>query len=586
MIVPMKKVTVVVQEKDASSAVNAMRSLGVLHVEHEVAPAGKDINELQDDLALINRAIAILSETEFFSKKATVAKEPSDWKSNALHIVDLRKRYDQLRQYSLTLKKAISDWQPWGDFDPQAIKQLNGKNIYVRFFQIPLKDIKNLPAEVVVKKISVKTGVANCALISREKIEVPFKELNLPQMGLARMQARLVEDARVVQVIKEEVKQQTVRLESFFATGKLLENELELHQVRRGMGQIGNFMYLTGYAPFDVTDTLLAAAKKQKWGILVGDPSEEDNVPTLIRSPRWVALISPLFKLLEIIPGYRELDISPLFLIFFSLFFGMIIGDAGYGIIYMLLTFLLQKKFGRKIDQKIFLLLYLLTSCAVFWGLLTGTVFGQEWYLKSGLKPLAPILNDTKFLQAFCFLLGAFHLSLGHLWQAIHKAPSLSALADLGWTSLLWAGFFLAKTLILNDPFPFFGQWLIIGGITLAILFSSPQKNILKMVGGGLANVLLSLVNSFTDVVSYIRLFAVGLAGVAIADTVNILAADFGASNPLVKVMIVFLGHTMNLVLAPLSVLIHGVRLNILEFSGHAGLSWSGIEYKPLKESP
>ena len=584
MIVPMKKVTVVVQEKDASSAVNAMRSLGVLHVEHEVAPAGKDINELQDDLALINRAIAILSETEFFSKKTTVAKEPGDWKSNALHIVDLRKRYGQLQQYSLTLKKAISDWQPWGDFDPQAIKQLSGKNIYVRFFQIPLKDIKNLPAEVVVKKISVKTGVANCALVSREKIEVPFKELNLPQMGLSRMQARLVEDARVVQVIKEEVKQQTVRLESFFATRKLLEDELELHQVRRGMGQIGNFMYLTGYAPFDVTDTLLAAAKKQKWGILVGDPSEEDNVPTLIRSPRWVALISPLFKLLEIIPGYRELDISPLFLIFFSLFFGMIIGDAGYGIIYMLLTFLLQKKFGRKIDQKIFLLLYLLTSCAVFWGLLTGTVFGQEWYLKSGLKPLAPILNDTKFLQAFCFLLGAFHLSLGHLWQAIHKAPSLSALADLGWTSLLWAGFFLAKTLILNDPFPFFGQWLIIGGITLAILFSSPQKNILKMVGGGLANVLLSLVNSFTDVVSYIRLFAVGLAGVAIADTVNILAADFGASNPLVKIMIVFLGHTMNLVLAPLSVLIHGVRLNILEFSGHAGLSWSGIEYKPLKD--
>ena len=103
------------------------------------------------------------------------------------------------------------------------------------------------------------------------------------------------------------------------------------------------------------------------------------------------------------------------------------------------------------------------------------------------------------------------------------------------------------------------------------------------MIGGGLGTVALSLVNNFTDVVSYVRLFAVGLAGIAISDTVNALATSFGG-NPLVKILILLVGHTINIVLGPMSVLVHGIRLNVLEFSGHAGLSWSGIAYKPLKE--
>ena len=160
--------------------------------------------------------------------------------------------------------------------------------------------------------------------------------------------------------------------------------------------------------------------------------------------------------------------------------------------------------------------------------------------------------------------------------------PSLSALSDAGWVCVLWSAFFIAKTLILNDPFPYFGKWLIITGLGLVIFCTNPQRNILKAVASGLGAVALSLMNNFTDVVSYVRLFAVGLAGVAISDTVNSLAAGFGAG--VISVLIIFLGHTINIVLGPMSVLVHGIRLNVLEFSGHASLSWSGTAYKPLKE--
>lgn len=351
------------------------------------------------------------------------------------------------------------------------------------------------------------------------------------------------------------------------------------------MGEAGELAYVTGYIPFDAAVALSDLAKKERWGIFVTDPSEEDSVPTLIRNKPWITTISPLFKLLEVIPGYRELDVSPLFLIFFSLFFGMIIGDAGYGLIYLFLTALTQKKMGKKIaDHTPFFLFYVLSSCAILWGLVTGTFFGQEWYLKAGLKPLVPALNNTKIMQTFCFFLGAFHLTLAHLWRALLQLPALTVGAEIGWIAVLWAAFFLAKTLILGDMFPFFGKWLIIGGLTLVIFCSSPQRNIFKTIGKGLATVALSAVNNFTDVVSYIRLFAVGLAGVAIADTVNTLAVSAGGASWLVFVLIILVGHTINFVLGPMSVLVHGVRLNVLEFSSHAGVAWSGVKYRPLQE--
>jgi V/A-type H+-transporting ATPase subunit I len=124
-------------------------------------------------------------------------------------------------------------------------------------------------------------------------------------------------------------------------------------------------------------------------------------------------------------------------------------------------------------------------------------------------------------------------------------------------------------------------------GSILVILFTDPQKNILKGIGSGLQNFLLSVVNSFTDVVSYVRLFAVGLAGVAVADSFNSMAMDSGfgsISSGLVAAAILIIGHSLNIVLGPMSVLVHGVRLNVLEFCSHIDIKWSGFEYKPLKE--
>jgi len=585
MIVPMKKISVIVQSRDAQAALESLGGLGVLHVEHQQLPQGQDINALKDEISLLKEAIGILSNVECSNGQQKKDKiDTSDWKNCARHILDCYKRLNQLQDYSRNILQQISQWQDWGDFDPNELVSLTGNNIYVRLYEVPIREIKKFTADVNVKVISKKKGIAKCAVFSYGKPEIAFKEVGFPKMSISKMRQRIAEDTRAIAHIKDQIQKHACLITEFSQIKDSFEKKLEFQETLCGMGQIESLMYLKGYIPHDAASALADTAKQQKWGIVIEDPTADDTVPTLIRNPRWISIIKPVFKLLGIIPGYSELDISPLFLIFLSLFFGMIIGDAGYGLVYFLLTFWFQKKFAPRLkDRRIFSLFYLFSACAIFWGLLTGTVFGQEWYVKVGFKPLIPILNDTKFLQAFCFFIGAFHLTLGHGWQAIRKIPSLTALADFGWICVLWAAFFLARTLILNDPFPFFGKWLIIGGLTLVIFCTSLQKNILKTIGNGLAAVALSLMNNFTDVVSYIRLFAVGLAGVAIADTVNSLALSVGSSSYLTRFIIIFLGHTLNIILGPMSVLVHGIRLNVLEFSGHAGLSWGGVAYKPLK---
>jgi V/A-type H+-transporting ATPase subunit I len=128
---------------------------------------------------------------------------------------------------------------------------------------------------------------------------------------------------------------------------------------------------------------------------------------------------------------------------------------------------------------------------------------------------------------------------------------------------------------------------MVAAGVILVILFTNPQANILRGIGEGLGTVALSFMNNITDVISYIRLFAVGLATLAIAETTNFLASGWfgeGVAAFVAGAVILVTGHGLNIVLGPMSVLVHGVRLNVLEFSGHANVTWSGATFEPLKE--
>ncbi len=588
MIVAMKKVSLVVQQKDVTQTVEGLRALGVVHVEHQRAPAGKEVEACESDLELLDRALRVLAE-DVFSKgvKEPAAQKAEDWRRTALHVVDTAKRHENLEGFSRQLENRITAWQDWGDFDPAAIKELREYGVFVRLYSVPANEADRFPRDAACRVLFASRGMAHCAVVTRrEDVAVPFKETELPEMGLAKMRGRLEENRRVMAGLAAEVRLALCHRKCLEHHKAQVDTEREFRRAVSGMGEAGELAYLVGFVPVDKVRDVTTSARLNAWGILVQDPADDDRVPTLIRNPRWVALIAPLFKVIEVVPGYRELDISLWALIFLSIFFGMLVGDAGYGFVLLGLTFLFQRRRQAKMkDDSVFILMYLFGGCVVVWGVLTGTYFGQAW-LPRGLKPLVPALRHDTVLQGFCFFLGALHLSIGHVWHALQRLPSRTALADAGWVTVLWGAFFLARTLISGAPFPGFAKLFFIVGPALVVFFTSESKNLLKGVGAGLGNLLLNLVNSFTDVVSYIRLFAVGLATVAVADAFNAMAADVGfgsVASGLIAALILALGHLLNIVLGPMAVLVHGVRLNVLEFCNHVDVKWSGFAYRPLK---
>jgi V/A-type H+-transporting ATPase subunit I len=595
MIVPMKKATILCETGDAEATVKYLRALGVLHVEHQNLPEGSDISGLQGKLGIINSSFGVLNQVIVSEKNIPPQNTISgDWVPVADHIIDLGKRHEQLESSSGNVSAQIKEWERWGDVDLNQIHHLNQNGIYLRLYQVPLKDLGRFPDGVVVKTIFIEGDIAHCVAISRRQFDCGFKEMLPPQQTLSALTLRLAENARVMETIKGEIIECARFYEDLSGIKKKLEKEIELQQVVHGMGREGAFRYVTGYIPSDMEGRMVAEARSRRWGILITEPSVVDDVPTLIRNPEWVNMIKPVLGFLGLTPGYHELDVSMPFLIFFSIFFGILIGDAGYGLVYILITLLitiwLQKKMKLNTETKRFIsLFYLLGFCAVIWGILACDFFGQAWLLNLGYKPLVPQLTNATFMQTFCFFLGALQLTIAHSWRASLKFPSLKALADIGYICILWTAFLLANTLVLGETFPPWGIWLVVTGVVLVILFTNPQAHVLRGIGEGLGTMALSFMNNITDVISYIRLFAVGLATLAIAETTNTLAAEASAFGSgviavVAGLVILIFGHGLNLMLGLMSVLVHGVRLNVLEFSGHANVAWSGVAFKPFNE--
>jgi len=362
------------------------------------------------------------------------------------------------------------------------------------------------------------------------------------------------------------------------------EEQVRFLEVRQGMGKTDRVAYLQGFCPAPFLERLRGAAAANGWGLALRDPEPDEAAPTLIHYPRWVRPIKAAFDVLQVFPGYREADISVAFLLFFSLFFAMLIGDAGYGFLFLALTLLARRKF-RKAPSYAFSLMVILSVCTVGWGVLTGNYFGIT-DLPGPLKGLRiDWLRERNHVMALCFLIGAIHLTVAHAWNAIVAFPRSVAWAQIGWVALTWTMFLAARTMVLDHPFPSWGLYLPAGGLLLIALFMTPRRE-LRSQWIRHAMLPLNVISCFVDVISYIRLFAVGMATLAVAENVNhmAVAAGFGSVwAGLLAAFILVAGHTLNILLCCLAILVHGVRLNTLEFSLHKEMQWSGFPYEPFE---
>jgi len=590
MIVKMKKATLLVSAKQQLEALKRLRQLGVFHVKFVQNPQSEDADRLRMEAAQTEKALSLLRP----GAEGSGPEHPETARQTVSKILDLARKHDTAAA-QLAEKQGIRNWfKQWGDFSWSSVQALSKAGLFIRLYVVDKGTLKNLPEDrytVVLGKSGGSFRIARFAFSPEDRLGL--KEENIPPVEAAGLEADIRNILSEVAAIESEMVLLSRERGSLTGHRNRLKKQIEFASVLSGMGVEDRFVYIQGFCPREAVQDLIHAAEQEDWGYAVEEPDDPAEVPTLIRNPKWIRIIHPLIKFMGTVPGYEEKDISLWFLLFFILFFAMLIGDAGYGIVFIILTFITQKKAGKKAPQEFYRLLHVASAATVVWGAASGVWFGIPQiarlpFFRNLVIPQldASVKDNSSFMIYLCFIIAVVQLTLAHVINAFKIINSPRAFADVGWICILWPIFFLAGYLVLSRPMPHYAVWMFTVGAVLTLVFSNFQKNVFKGMLTTLISLPFSILGSFSDTFSYLRLYAVGIAGATVSTSFNdmLLGTGHSALGLVIAVVFLFLIHALNMVLGCMSVIVHGVRLNLLEFSGHLGMSWTGRRYEPFRE--
>jgi V/A-type H+-transporting ATPase subunit I len=627
----MKKVCLVVQENNREQALLKLREAGVVHLEKAaalegVSKAGERKSKIESAIGLINDVKAPKKKKDFNTtvkrgvnqgrRSADIygSEEQEPYSLEAVRrstrpylpdlIVGIGKDRKALQDRNVYLAREISRVQPWGDFDPEQIKEMASFGLPVFLYELTPDAFAAIGEDV--RYVKINSGKAAVRLVVLDKELPGIAPFQFPEKSLNSLR-------REVDEIKLDMEEINAKLSNFADRRPVLLKEManvlqdiEFENASAAMETVEDIKlsYLTGYVPVDEVEKLKKTASENNWALSMNDPDDADEaVPTKLKNNRFVNLLNPITDFLGIVPGYREVDISPWFLLFFCIFFGMLFGDAAYGLIISTIAIVGIIKTAKKGVPVGLQMLLLLGVFNTAWGVLTCTWFGVD------IEKVPQILQDISLplfstaktdeaivsqnLQIFCFSLGLLQLTIAHLKGIARYIKSLRVLAEIGSIAMLWGMYNVVLWLVVSSdvreiPLLPPALYLLGGGFVLTFIFASYDGSIGRSILESCKNIIsvvLGITNVFSDIMSYIRLWAVGLAGGSIAATVNAMAGPMlGNFLIFAGIILLIFGHGLNLILNVLSVLVHGVRLNTLEFSGHLGLTWSGTAYRPFAQ--
>ena len=642
MIEPMKKVSIVLLNREKETALKALRKVGLVHLE-KLDGSSEKLAAFKEYTNNANVTEAILGEIKQ-PKKAKGAVEETLSNEDVIklcsEIVSKNDRKKQLLEEISANTTELDRFALWGSVNLDDLKYLKEKNIDLKLYEISADKYNSIDPKIetvlvnndkkTVRFLIVNGGEGRPENLLPEAFEVP-----LPRLSSEELAKEVEKDETEIAEIEKFYADNAKYLNSIAVFKKNLEKDIEFENINAGMGHetegnVNDLAWISGYVPTDKLADFKAACASNNWALACDDPEDEDvEVPTKLKNNKFVSLIYPLTDFLGTVPGYHEYDISGWFLLFFTIFFGMIFGDGGYGALVSIvaLIMMLKNKAAKKPASPMLGLVLLVGCATVVWGAVTCTWFGIDpsllpswltglsipvissaqpdrlwvpfWVTESGVG-----LTKDQNLQIFCFSLALIQLSVAHIKAAkrnMSEKRFVKSLGDIGSLLQLVGMFWVVLSMVVNSKvFQMFGSIgpvpvgkieisLIAIGFVLSFVFANYEGNIVQSILESCKNiisVLLGIVNVFSDIVSYIRLWAVGLAGAAISNTVNTMAGPIlgHAILFIAAIALLVFGHGLNMILNLLSVIVHGVRLNTLEFSTHLGVSWSGIKYEPFSE--
>ena len=466
------------------------------------------------------------------------------------NVLSALEKKSSLEQEISAANAEIERIKAWGKFSPEDVKRVREDGYDLHFYRLGKNEYQMALQDPEIKMIALTPvdKMHTVAVLGTLPVTIPAAEFTLPEKGIDALTAQIEHCQTEIGTCEETLKKSSIYDASFQVQMLKAQNAENYSSASETAESDENFVWISGYLPESDLPKFKAAATEHKWAWAMDDVSEDDaEIPTKVKYGKVSGLIQPVFDILGILPGYRESDISLWFFLFFTLFFAMIIGDAGYGCLILIATIALVAK-TKKFNTTTYLLL-VLSIATIVWGAVTGTWFGMEKamhvpFLKALVIPQFANYPDyfgvsattqQNAIMKFSFTIGAIQMALGSLISIKKKLSekNLSWVADLGWLVAVIGMYLLSLYLVIGQKLnikPIFGMVGI--AFILVVLFGgmAPDKTIGQGLKAGLGDaftVFLNTISCFGNVMSYIRLFAVGMAGFAISQSFNGIAAGF-----------------------------------------------------------
>jgi len=597
-IAKMNRIFLVGPSVHKEETVRFLQRAGVVHLQPVQPLAGEGEKEASAALLRLRRIGQIEEAVSRYRRREE--RQPVDCPDEELvrFAEDALTVLQETTNRRQALERLVDDLAPWENFDPEALRRLEEAGVWIRRWRMDRKKRSELiiPDDVFAGIVSEKPWILFYTLSLKGPVDIPMASpLPLPEISLN-------EAKREIERLKAEEESLASRLAGIALRADVLKAQVtsalnEAHYLEQ-MGTLYAEHYLfglQGWIPEERVNDFLGEIERKQLPLQceIRDALPEEEPPVLLKNNWLIRRIEPLLKLYGI-PRYRELDPSFFFAPFMILFFGICLSDAGYGVVVFLVAHAIGRKWGEKVEglPLIINLCKAFAVSAVIMGIITGSVFGYNFEDRRWILLDVSVGTGNPMLYFYLALgLGVVHLSFSYLLGMAQSADRYVRLQKLGLIFVLWGGVIMvARTIWFPSPS---AMWIFYGGIgllglglVLTLLFATNNPNWFIRLGIGLWNVY-GLTGLVGDLLSYARLFGLGIATGAIASVMNQLAVMVvGATGPVIgipfAVMIIILGHTFNLALSILGSTIHSARLHFVE-AFKSCFAGGGMEYKPFK---
>lgn len=601
MIAKMKKLTFLIYYKEYEHFLSSIRELGVVHI-FTKAQGTADNVELQEKIRKVARytdAVKFLNGLGVDIDKHQGNADRGDRTVEKLS--ELQQLQQKLQHKLQSVEKEISVVEPWGDFDCRNLLRLKDVGYDVNFFICSEKQFKEEWIDkfnaTVVNRIGSKIYFITITPTD-EDIELEVEYVKIPDNSLSELKSYVEEIKSKNDDVCVELKDLArSSLSDIQEAQKRLHSEIEFSKVVLSGDSLADnkLMLLEGWIPENKCMDVKTFMDSQEAYYEMVNPSPEDNVPIMFNNDRFSHLFEPIIRL-YMLPKYNELDLTPFFAPFFMLFFGLCLGDSGYGA-FMVLAVALYRMFAKNIGAEmkpVLTLVQLLGLSTMVCGLLTGTCFGFNLYeiQVSFLQYMKETISlDNQQMFNLSLILGGVQIIFGMMLKAVNQTIQLGfkyAVGTIGWIFVI-----LSSAIAFVSPglMPMGGNLhmvFIVVGLLMAYLYNSPDKNVFVNVGLGLWDSYNMATGLLGDVLSYVRLFALGLSGGILASVFNSLAAGMSPDNviagPIVMMLIFVIGHSINIFMNVLGAMVHPMRLTFVEFFKNSGYEGGGKEYNPFQK--